>query len=95
MRKGDNTKSVSKDLNNPRLDRSAPIKRDKFSMQLAMEPYNQLGTGERCKIKGCAQPVYDNNWGLCSYHRMQQEEQAFENRLKARQQHAVIERNND
>jgi hypothetical protein len=30
--------------------------------------------------------VYDNNTGLCSYHRMQREEQAFEKQLKARQQ---------
>jgi hypothetical protein len=86
MSKRDNRKSVSNDLNKPRLDFSAPIKWDKFSMQIAMEPFCQLGTGERCKIKYCRQPVYSKKSGLCSYHRMKEAEIEFEERLRARQQ---------
>jgi hypothetical protein len=52
-----------------------------------MEPYIQLGTGERCKVKHCSQPVYSKKSGLCSYHRMKEAEIEFEDRLRARQQH--------
>jgi len=86
MKNGNRTKSVNKYLNKTRMDPSIPKQWDVFSMQVAMEPYSQLGTGKRCKAKQCGQPVYDNKLGLCSYHRMKQQEQAFENQLKARQQ---------
>jgi hypothetical protein len=81
-----NTRKTSLELSHPRLV-------DRFSMQIGTEPYKQLGTGERCEVKRCDQPVYDNNSGLCSYHRMKQEGEAFENRLEARQERAVTERN--
>jgi hypothetical protein len=86
MRKRDSRKSVSNDLNQTRPDFSAPIKWDKFSMQIAMEPYCHLGTGERCKIKHCRQPVYSKKSGLCAYHRMKEAEIEFEEGLRARQQ---------
>jgi hypothetical protein len=57
-------------------------------VQVGTEPYGQLGTGERCKVKGCGQPVYNKESGLCSYHRMMEAERAFEDRLRARQQQA-------
>jgi hypothetical protein len=86
MKRRDKAKSVTKDLNETRLDLSAPIKWDKFSMQLAMKPYGQLGTGERCKVRHCRQPVYSKKSGLCSYHRMKEAEIEFEEGLRARQQ---------
>jgi hypothetical protein len=60
-------------------------KADRYFMQAGMEPYIQLGTGERCKVKHCSQPVYSKKSGLCSYHRMKEAEIEFENRLRARQ----------
>jgi len=93
MNNKETIKRLTKDIHKTPLPISDPMLTDKFSIQVGTKPYSQLGTGARCKEKGCAQPVYDNKGGLCSYHRMQQEEQAFENRLKARQQQAMIERN--
>lgn len=55
-------------------------------MLVGMMPYSQLGSGARCKGKGCSQPAYDNTSRLCSYPRMEEAERAFEDRLKARQQ---------
>jgi hypothetical protein len=53
MKHADNARSVIKDLNKTRLDLSFSKKLDMFSMQIGMEPYGQLGTGERCKAKHC------------------------------------------
>jgi hypothetical protein len=85
MKNKDNTKSVNKDRSRTRLNISYPKPRDEFSMQVGMEPYSQLGTGRRCKVKGCDQPVYSEKSGLCSYHRMKEAEIEFERGLRARQ----------
>ena len=84
MKNQDNTKSVNKDRSRTRLNISHPKLADEFSMQVGMEPYSQLGTGKRCKVKGCHQPVYSKKSGLCSYHRMKEAEIEFEGRLSAR-----------
>ena len=84
MRNKDNTKSVNKNMSRTRLNISDPKLGDEFSMQVGMEPYSQLGTGKRCKVKGCHQPVYSKKSGLCSYHRMKEAEIEFEGRLSAR-----------
>ena len=86
MRNKANLKSGSKDSNKTRLDLSAIKRWDEFSMQVAMESYRELGTRERCKVKDCAQPVYNMKSGLCSYHRMEEAQRAFENQLRARKQ---------
>jgi len=88
MNKKGTIKSLNKDIHKTPLPISDPKLTDKFSMQVGTEPYSQLGTGERCKAKGCAQPVYVHKSGLCSYHRMMEAERAFEDRLRARQQQA-------
>jgi hypothetical protein len=88
MKSGNGTKRARKNLNKTRLDLSGTKQWDSFFMRLAMEPYSQLGTGERCKAEQCGQPVYDHESGLCSYHRMKEAERAFEEWLRARQQHA-------
>ena len=85
-------KSINKDIHKTQLGLSDPKLVAKFSMQVGTEPYSQLGTGERCKDKGCGQPVYDGKLGLCSYHRMMEAESAFEERLRARQQQREAER---
>ena len=85
-------KRLNKDIHKTPLLVSDPKLLDKFSMQVAMEPYSQLGTGERCRVKGCGQPVYNKRPGLCSYHRMMEAERAFEDSLRARQQQREAER---
>jgi hypothetical protein len=89
----DTIKKLNKDIHKTPLLVSDPKLADKFSMQVGTEPYSQLGTGERCKVKKCGQAVYDHESGLCSYHRMMEAERAFEDRLRERQQQAMIERN--
>jgi hypothetical protein len=88
MKNRENTKRVNKYLKKkPPIDISETKRFEKFSMQIGTEPYSLLGIGERCKAKGCGQPVYDGKLGLCSYHRMNKAQKAFEdNRLRARQQ---------
>ena len=93
MKKEDSGRSVSKNLDMIPMDLSELKQWGNFSMQVAMKPYKELGTGKRCKVECCAQPVYDMESGLCSYHRMEDAEKTFEDRLKARQQQSVIERN--
>ena len=85
-------KSINKDIHKTQLGVSDPNLVAKFSIQVGSKPYSQLGTGVRCKEKGCAQPVYDKKPGLCSYHRMMEAESAFEERLRARQQQREAER---
>ena len=89
----DTIKKLNKDIHKTPLLVSDPKLADKFSMQVGTEPYSQLGTGERCKVKKCGQAVYDHESGLCSFHRMMEAERAFEDRLRERQQQAMIERN--
>ena len=93
MSKKDTIKSQDEDLHKTPLERSDLKQLGKFSIQVGTEPYTQLGTGEKCKVKGCGQPVYNKKSGLCSYHRMKQAEKTFEVKLRARQQQAMIERN--
>jgi hypothetical protein len=93
MKNNATTKSINKDTHKTSLERSGPKQVGKFAMQVGMEPYSQLGTGERCKVKRCDQPVYNKKSGLCSYHRMKQAEKIFEVRLRARQQQSMIEGN--
>jgi hypothetical protein len=81
-------RKLNKDIQKTMLGLSDSKPFDKFSVQVGTEPYGQLGTGERCKVKGCGQPVYNKESGLCSYHRMMEAERAFEDRLRARQQQA-------
>jgi hypothetical protein len=81
-------RKLNKDIQKTLLGLSDSKPFDKFSVQVGTEPYGQLGTGERCKVKGCGQPVYNKESGLCSYHRMMEAERAFEDRLRARQQQA-------
>jgi hypothetical protein len=88
MNKKETIKRITKDIHKTPLFISDPKLADKFSMQVGMEPCSQLGTGERCKVKGCAQPVYVHKSGLCSYHRMMEAENAFEDRLRERRQRA-------
>ncbi len=85
-------RNLDKDIHKTPLPISDPQLPDRFSIQLGTEPYIQLGTGERCKVKGCAQPVYVHKSGLCSYHRMIEAESAFEERLRAIQQQREAER---
>ena len=85
-------KSPNKDIHKTQLGVSDPNLVAKFSIQVGSKPYSQLGTGVRCKEKGCAQPVYDKKPGLCSYHRMMEAARAFEDRLRARQQPREAER---
>ena len=91
MKKGANAESVNKDLKRNHLGFSDPKQWDEFSILVGMIPYRQLGTGARCKGKKCGQPVYDKKSGLCSYHRMEEAERAFEDSLRARQQKTVGE----
>ena len=93
MKNEEDRRSLSKDLNKTPMDVAELKQWGNFPMQVAMEPCSQLGTGQRCKVKGCAQPVYVHESGLCSYHRMMEAERAFEDRLRERQQQAMIERN--
>ena len=86
MNKKGTIKSLNKDIHKTPLELSDPKLVDKFSMQIGTEPYSQLGTGERCRVKGCGPPVYNKKPGLCSYHSMKEAERAFEDRLRARQQ---------
>jgi hypothetical protein len=88
MKIEDRRRSVSQALDKIPMDLSDPKWWGKFSMQVAMEPYKELGTGKRCKVKGCAQPVYNTKSGRCSYHRMEEAEKSFEDRLRVRQKHA-------
>ena len=81
-------RKLNKDIQKTLLGLSDSKQFDKFSVQVGTEPYGQLGTGERCKVKGCGQPVYSKESGLCSYHRMMEAERAFEDTLRARQQQA-------
>jgi hypothetical protein len=81
----DTAKNPNGDVRKTLMGLSHPEHGEKFSVQLGTEPYTQLGTGERCKVEGCSQPVYDKKLGLCSYHRMKQAEKAFEGMLRARQ----------
>ena len=85
-------KRLNKDIHKTQLGLSDPKLAAKFSMQVGTEPYSQLGTGERCRVRGCGQPVYNKKPGLCSYHRMMEAESAFEERLRARQQQREVER---
>jgi hypothetical protein len=78
--------SVEEDLNKTQLDPSDAKRRAKFSMQLGIEPYIQLGTGRRCKVKDCVQPVYGKRSRLCRYHRMKKVQLAFDNGLRVQQQ---------
>ena len=93
MKNKNSTKKLKKDIPNISLRLSDSKQSEKFYLQVGMEPYGQLGTGERCKASGCGQPVYDTELGLCSYHRMKQAEDIFEDQLKARQHKAVIKQN--
>ena len=93
MKNGNNTNNVNKHLNKTRLDLPDHEQWDEFAIQAGMLPYTEVGTGRRCKVKGCTQPVYDVKLRLCSLHRMEEAERAFEDRLKARRQQAMIERN--
>jgi len=88
MNNKDTIKRLHKDIHKTALRVSDPKRAGKFSMQVGTEPYSQLGTGARCKVKKCGQAVYDHESGLCSYHRMMEAERAFEDRLRARQQQA-------
>jgi len=92
MSNKDAIKKLNKNVKKNLLDLSDSKQSDKFYLQVGTEPYGQLGTGEKCKVKGCGQPVYDNKSGLCSYHRMMEAESAFEERLRARQQQREAER---
>jgi hypothetical protein len=93
MKNGHNRRGVSRDLDKIPMDLSNLKQWGKFFMQVSMEPYKELGTGERCKVKGCAQPVYNVKPSLCSYHRMEGAEKTFEETLRARQQQFLVERN--
>ena len=84
-------KRINENSRKTRQGSSDPKQWDEFSMLVGMLPYRELGTGGKCKIKGCHQPVYSKESRLCSYHRMGEAERAFENRLKARQQETVGE----
>ena len=88
----DTIKKLNKDIHKTPLLVSDPKLADKFSMQVGTEPYSQLGTGVRCRVRGCGQPVYNKKPGLCSYHRMMEAESAFEQMLRARQQQREAER---
>ena len=88
MNNNDTMKRLTKDIQKPLLFLSDSKQVNKFYLQVGTEPYSQLGTGERCKVKKCGQAVYDHESGLCSYHRMMEAERAFEDRLRARQQQA-------
>jgi len=92
MSNKDAIKKLNKNVQKNLLDLSDSKQSDKFYLQVGTEPYGQLGTGEKCKVKGCGQPVYDNKSGLCSSHRMMEAESAFEERLRARQQQREAER---
>jgi len=81
MKNRENTKRVTKySKRKPPIDISETKRFEKFSMQIGTEPYSLLGIGERCKAKGCGQPVYDGKLGLCSYHRMNEAQKAFEDK---------------
>jgi hypothetical protein len=88
MNNKDTIKRLKKDIHKTPLLVSDPKLADKFSMQVGTEPYSQLGTGAKCKVKKCGQAVYDHESVLCSYHRMMEAERAFEDRLRARQHRA-------
>ena len=93
MKNRANTKRVNKYLKKKTpIDMSETKQFNKSSMQIGTEPYSLLGIGERCKDKGCGQPVYVGKLGLCSYHRMNEAQKAFEERLRARQQQREAER---
>jgi hypothetical protein len=78
-------KRINKVIHKTRFNLPSSKQTDEYFMQVGMEPYSELGTGERCKVKHCSQPVYSEKSGLCSYHRMKEAEIEFENRLRARQ----------
>jgi hypothetical protein len=92
MNNNDTMKRLTKDIQKPLLFLSDSKQMNKFYLQVGTEPYSQLGTGKRCKVKGCGQPVYCKEAGLCSYHRMLEAERAFEDRLRTRQQKPMMER---
>ena len=92
MNNKETIKRLTKDIHKTPLPISDPKLTEKFSMQVGTAPYCQLGTDERCQVKGCAQPVYVHKSGLCSYHRMMEAERAFEERLRPRQQQREAER---
>jgi hypothetical protein len=92
MNNNDTMKRLTKDIQKPLLYLSDSKQVNKFYLQVGTEPYCQLGTGKRCKVKGCGQPVYCKEAGLCSYHRMMEAERVFENRLRTRQQKPMMER---
>mgnify|MGYP001035281167 CR=1 FL=1 len=93
MNNKDTMKRLTKDVQKPLLGLPDSKQVNKFYLQAGTKPYRQLGTGARCKEKGCAQPVYSKESGLCSYHRMIQAERVFEDTLRTRQYKAMMERN--
>jgi hypothetical protein len=86
MKNRSRRRGIQEDLTKTQLDLPEAKRRAEFSIQLGIEPYIQLGTGKRCKVKDCVQPVYGKRSSLCRYHRMKKVQLAFDNRLRSRQQ---------